>query len=270
MIKLLILYMSFILLVLVICGYLVYILKIPSPKFVIISIFLVIISPLLVGYLVVFYLLPVPEVTVPDVTWHASTEAVSILKEFGLRGRIAGQNFDKFIPGGRVLLQDPQAKKRVKIGRIVNLIISTGQRKAPVPSLIGRPLSQVNQLLGEAGFQVGATIEVNSEKYQTGIIVGQYPSPEVELGAGSYIDLYIAKNPKYGLIKMPYLIGRKIEKAESMLSDLRLNLDKLKYQETDIIEEGVVMQQSPMWDEDVGVGSQVTLTISKKPKESGQ
>jgi len=267
MIKILTLYLSFVLLILIIAGYLVYILKIPSPKFVITSIFLIIISPVLVGYLLVFYVIPVPEVTVPDVTWQASTEAISVLKEFGLKPRVAGKNFDKYIPSGRVILQDPKPKKRVKVGRMVNLTISSGQRMVPVPSLIGRPYSQVSQLLSELGFQIGATVEVTSDKYQTGIILGQFPSAEADIEAGSHVDLFIAKNPKFGLIKMPYLIGKKLEEAEEILGDLRLNLSKLSYQETDIIEEGIVMRQEPMWDEDVKVGSSVIFTVSKRPKE---
>jgi len=266
MIKVLTLYLSFVLLVLVIAGYLVYILKIPSPRFVVTAIFLVIVSPLIVGYLLVFYVIPVPEVAVPDVTWQTSTEAISILREFGLKPRIAGKNFDRYITSGRVILQDPRPKKKVKLGRIVNLTVSTGQRMVPVPSLIGRPYSQVDQLLSELGFRIGATVEVVSDKYQTGIILGQIPSPEVEIEAGSNVDLFIAKNPKFGLVKMPYLIGKRLDDAEETLRDMRINLGKVDYQETDIIEEGIVMRQEPMWDEEVKVGSSVTLTVSKKSK----
>lgn len=266
MIKILTLYFSFVLFVLVIAGYLVYVLKIPSPKFVILSILFIIISPLLVGYSLVFYILPVPEVTVPDVTWHSSGEAISVLKEHGLKYRIAGENFDKYITQGRITVQDPKPKKRVKLGRIVNLIVSSGQRKVPVPSLIGRTYSQVSQLLLEVGFKIGATVEVTSDKYQTGIIISQIPSPEILIDTGSYVDLFIAKNPKYGLIKMPYLIGKRLSKAEEILRDIRLNLNKIAYQETDIVEEGIVMRQEPMWDEEVGVGASIVLTVSKKPE----
>jgi len=267
MIKILMLYLSFVLLVLITTAYLVYVLRLPSPRFIIIAIFLIILSPLIVGYFLVFYIIPVPEVVVPDVTWQSSTEAMSTLREFGLKPRIAGSNYDKYITEGRVVAQDPKPKRRVKLGRMVNMIISSGQRKVTVPSLIGRPYSQVSQLLLEVGFKVGATVEVTTDKYQTGIILGQIPSPEVEIDAGSYVDLFISKNPKFGLIKMPYLIGKRLDEAEEILNDIRLNLSKITYQETDIIEENVVMRQEPMWDEDVSVGSSAVLTISKKPKE---
>jgi serine/threonine-protein kinase len=112
---------------------------------------------------------------------------------------------------------------------------------------------------------VGATVEVTSDKYQTGIILGQFPSAETEIEAGSHVDLFIAKNPKFGLIKMPYLIGKKLEKAEEILNDMKINVAKIAYQETDIIEEGIVMRQEPMWDEEVRVGSSVMLTVSKSP-----
>jgi len=269
MIKLLILYFSFVLFVLIISGYLVYILKLPSPRSVILSIFLIIVSPLLIGYLMVFYIFPAPEVVVPDITWHTSTEAFSMLRQTGLKPRISNRAFDRDIPAGRVVEQQPKRGKKVKVGRIVNLTVSTGQRKVPVPNLVGRPFSQVDLLLSEAGFRIGATIEVETEQYQTGIILGQIPSPEVETDAGSRIDLFIARNPKFGTVKMPYLVGKTLKSAEETLSDLKLNINKVEYQETDIMAEGIVMRQEPAWEEEVSVGSNVKLTVSKEmPKQT--
>ena len=265
MIKLLTLYFSFVLFVLLIAGYLVYILKLPSPRSVIVTIFLVIISPLLVGYLLVFYVFPAPEVAVPDVTWHSSGEAFSLLRDSGLKPRISNRTFDKDIPAGRVVEQQPKKGKHVKYGRIVNLTISTGQRRVPVPSLIGRPFSQVGNFLSEAGFRIGATVEVETEQFQTGIIISQLPSAEVEADAGSRIDIFIAKNPKFGVVKMPYLIGKKLKEAEEMLTDLKLGVSRIEYQETDIVSEGVVMRQEPAWEEEISVGSSVKLVVSKEP-----
>lgn len=268
MIKLLILYFSFVLLVLIISGYLVYILKLPSPRSVILSIFFVIISPLLVGYIIVFYLFPAPEVSVPDVTWHSSTEAYSMLREAGLKPRISNRTFDVDIPTGRVIEQQPKRGKRVKYGRIVNLTVSTGQRKVTVPNLIGRPFSQISVMLAEAGFRTGATIEVETEQYQTGIIISQIPSPELEADAGSRIDIFISKNPKFGVVKMPYLIGKPLQAAEAVLSDQKLNVGRVEYQETDIVAAGIVMRQEPAWEEEVSVGSSVKLIVSKEPTKA--
>lgn len=270
MIKLLTLYFSFVLLVLIVAGYLVYVLKLPSPRSVVLTIFLVIISPLLVGYLLVFYVFPAPEVIVPDVTWHSSQEAYSLLRESGLKPRIGDQAFDRDIPAGRVVEQQPKKGKHVKYGRIVNLTISTGQRMVPVPSLVGRPFSQVDTLLSEAGFRVGATQEVETEQFQTGVIISQSPSAEAQAYAGSSINISVAKNPKFGMVKMPYLIGKSLSEAQGALSDLKLGIGKVEYQETDIITQGVVMRQEPAWEEEVPVGSSVKLTVSKEPPPTSE
>ncbi len=263
MIKLLTLYFSFVLLVLLISGYLVYILKLPSPRSVVITIFFVIISPLLVGYILVFYLFPASEVIVPDVTWHASTEAFSILKSSGLKPRISNRTFDMSIPSGRVVEQQPKKGKHVKVGRIINLTVSTGQRRIPVPSLVGRPFSQIDSLLSEAGFALGGTTEVETDKFQTGIVIDQVPSAEVEADAGSRINLVIARNPKAGVVKMPYLIGKPQKDAQDLLSDTKLSISRVEYQETDIVAPGIVMRQEPAWEEEIPVGSSVKITVSK-------
>jgi eukaryotic-like serine/threonine-protein kinase len=264
MVKLLTLYFSFVLLVLIVSGYLVYVLHLPSPKSVIMTIFIIIISPLLVGYLLVFYLFPSAEVIVPDVTWHASQEAFTIIRNAGLKPRVSNSAFDADMPAGRIVEQQPKSKKKVKMGRIVNLTISTGQRRMLTPSLVGRPFSQVNNLLSESGLYIGATVEVETEEYQTGIIMAQIPSAEVEIDAGSRINLFIAKNTKFGVVKMPYLIWKKLNEAEETLVNLKLNLNKIEYQETDIVAPGVVMRQEPTWEEDISVGSNVKLTVSKE------
>jgi serine/threonine-protein kinase len=252
-----------VLLVLLISGYLVYVLKLPSPKSVILTIFLVIVSPLLIGYLTVFYVFPASEVVVPDVTWHSSTEAFSILRASGLKPRISNGTFDVEIPTGKVVEQQPKKGKHVKYGRIVNLTVSVGQRKVPVPGLIGRPFSQIGSLLSDAGFRLGTTVEVETDKYQTGIIINQVPSPEVQYETGNRVDLYIANNPKFGVVKMPYLIGKTLKAAQNILEDSRLNVGKMEFQETDIVAPGIVMRQEPAWEEEISVGSSVKITISK-------
>jgi eukaryotic-like serine/threonine-protein kinase len=267
LVKLLTLYFSFVLFVLLIAGYLVYVLKLPSPKSVVITLFLVILSPLLAGYLLVFYVFPASEVNVPDVTWHSSTEAFSILHDAGLKPRIGNRTFDADIPAGKIIEQQPKKGKRVKNGRIVNLTVSTGQRSVPTPNLIGRPFSQVDTLLSDAGLRIGTTTEVQTDKYQTGIIIEQSPSPEVMTDSNSRIDIFIAVNPKFGLVIMPYLIGKDLATAENMLSKLNLNAQKVEYQETDIVSPGIVMRQEPAWEEEVSVGSNVKLTVSKAPKQ---
>lgn len=198
MIKLLTLYFSFVLLVLLIAGYLVYVLKLPSPKAVILTIFMVIISPLLVGYFIVFYLFPAAEVAVPDVTWHSSGEAYSILKSTGLKPRISNKTFDVEIPAGRVIEQQPKKGKKVKYGRIINLTVSTGSRKVPIPNLVGRPFSQIEGLLTDAGLKLGATIEVETEQFQTGMIISQLPSAEVESDAEAGLTSLLPRTQSSG------------------------------------------------------------------------
>jgi len=199
------------------------------------------------------------------VTWHSSTEAFSILRSAGLKPRISNMTFDASIPSGRIIDQQPVKDKHVKYGRIVNLTLSTGQRRIQVPNLIGRPFSQVSAMLNEAGFRIGATIEVETEDMQTGIIMSQVPSPEVEADAGSRINIFIARNPRFGVVRMPYLIGKTLRDTESILSDLKLNINRVEYQETDIVAPGIVMRQEPAWEEDISVGSGVKLTLSKEP-----
>jgi beta-lactam-binding protein with PASTA domain len=70
------------------------------------------------------------------------------------------------------------------------------------------------------------------------------------------------------VVKMPYLIGKSLKDAQDALSDLRLGINRLEYQETDIVAEGIVMRQEPAWEEEIQVGSSVKLVISKEPAKT--
>ena len=188
-----------------------------------------------------------------------------MIRAAGLKPRVSNSTFDVNMPAGRVVEQEPKKGRTVKAGRIVNLTISTGQRQVPVPNMIGRPFNQVEGLLADAGLRLGATFEVQTEEYQTGMIVNQVPSPESNIDSGSSISLFIANNTKFGLVTVPYLVGKTLKEAQDTLMDLKLNLSKIEYQDTDILAPGIVMRQEPAWDQDVSVGSSVTLFVSRTP-----
>lgn len=64
-------------------------------------------------------------------------------------------------------------------------------------------------------------------------------------------------------VKMPYLVGKKINEAERILSNLDLNLAKVNELYSEQFENGVVINQIPRAGETIKKGRDVYLTISK-------
>src|SRR3989344_3206504 len=104
------------------------------------------------GYFYLAYFDSLPEAVVPDVAGLTFEAAAEKLEETGLRARMAGSGYETKYPQGAVVSQRSEGGRRVKIGRVVNLMVSSGQRQAVVPNLLGKPLSQAETLLAAAEF----------------------------------------------------------------------------------------------------------------------
>ncbi|MFA5113328.1 MAG: PASTA domain-containing protein [Candidatus Margulisiibacteriota bacterium] len=167
-------------------------LKLPSPRLVIGLLTLFIVSPLVIGYFYLMYFNSLPETVTPDVTGLPLVAAQARLEEIGLKARDAGQVYESKQPEGTVVSQRPEPGRHVKVGRVVNLMISGGKRKVPVPNLIGRPLAQSDELLLAAELQLGDIRFERMDGVAEGTILAQEPMAGEETGAGGSVDLLVA------------------------------------------------------------------------------
>lgn len=144
------------------------------------------------GYFYVAYFNPLPEVIVPDVSGALLETARQKLEESGLRARAGGEVYDLKNPPGLVVSQRPEAGRSVKAGRVISLMITSTGRRASVPNLLGRQLSQAGEIIAAAEFALG---EVRLEKnlsVENGTIMAQEPLPGEAAPAGSRIDLLVS------------------------------------------------------------------------------
>jgi beta-lactam-binding protein with PASTA domain len=187
-----ILYLFFIILASLLISYLVWKVKLPSPRLVIGFLLIFVVSPLIIGYLYFVYFNSLPEAVVPDVTGIKLDLAAAKLEAIGLRAREAGSIYETRYPEGYVASQRPEANRRVKLGRVVNLIVSSGKRKIAVPNLLGRPLSQAETVLSAAGLQLGEMKKENNVDAPDGTILAQEPLPGEEVETGRLVDLLVS------------------------------------------------------------------------------
>jgi len=140
----------------------------------------------------------VPEMTLPDMTGLASSEAISMMQTLNLVPRIVGGIYDKNVPDGRVASQRPEPGRKVKEGRVVNIILSKGERTVIVPNLVGRDFDGAKEYLSQLGLTIGSVSASIDNNTGDNIIVSQSLSPETEVRLHSPMDLIvnqIAKGP---------------------------------------------------------------------------
>jgi beta-lactam-binding protein with PASTA domain len=254
---------------LLIIGYLVTKLEVEKPHFVIVVLALIIISPIVLGYLYSTYIAPVPEVKVPNVVMLDVSEARDRLAKFGLVARVAEKAYEKNVPVGSVISHKPEAGSVVKVGRIINLKVSIGDRMINVPNLVGRPFNQIEEALSEAGLKVGGKTFEPSEQFQSGVVTAQNPLPETEVPVGSRVSVTISENPNFGVVKVPNLVSKTLDDARRILQTLKLKAIVF-YHQTKQFKPGFVLSQDPLEGQDISMGSSVKIFISVAPTGEGQ
>lgn len=265
----LVLYLLFIILALLIIGYLVTKLHVERPRMVIFALALLIVSPILLGYFYSTYIAPVPEISVPDVAMLSVGDAAARLAKSGLIARVAEKAYERNVPIGGVISQKPEAGSIVKVGRIINLKVSIGDRMVMVPNLVGRQISQIEVLLSEVGLKIGERKRGFSEQYQSGVVIDQDPLPETEVAVGSRVAVTVADNPNFGVVRVPKLVSKPLKEAKEVLSTLKLKAIVF-YHQTDQFKPGVVLSQDPVEGDEIAMGSSVRVFISMPVSEEGQ
>lgn len=205
--------------------------------------------------------LAVPTVKVPSVQGLRAEEAVSKLRDCGLRPIIAAERWDDNVPKGHVISQDPEADKMVRKGREVELIVSKGTElvQGGVPLVVGRLFDEAEMILQQSGLSVGQVVEQNSDKVPKGYVISQFPEQGTELPKGERVDLVVSKGPAPST--MPSVIGEPLSKARARLEELGLQVTSVTRRASEMPRD-TVLEQEPREGSPYSHGDSVKLVVS--------
>ena len=190
-------YLIFIILVSIVISLLVWKLNIPKPHVFISITMAIILSPLILGYLYTAYFTSIPEATVPDLIGMPLDKANEELGALKLKGRFAGTVFNMKHAEGSVVRQRPEGGRRVKVGRVVRLVTSSGRRRVTVPNLLGRPAVQAEAVLAAKGLHLAKVERDFVSELDPGIILVQSPLPGNEVSVGSYVNITVSTTEEF-------------------------------------------------------------------------
>src|SRR6187399_2031317 len=104
------------------------------------------------------------EVVVQDLTGKTEAEAKLILEKSGLTLRVSQTRFTPGVPEGRIVEQNPLKGTSLKTGRSVKVLVSRGERKYPVPNVLGGSERAAQLTLAESKLTLGITYHVNTNE----------------------------------------------------------------------------------------------------------
>lgn len=198
--------------------------------------------------LVVFLIMPLytrhwQRNKVPDVTFLSFAAAEKVVHNANLIPLLGESKFDNHAPAGYVLFQNPLADAFVKKGRRVYLVISKGKQPVPTPELVGVNLRDARFVLTQRQLKVGE-IEYEFDGYfPEGVIMEQSVEPEVEVSAGSPVDLIVSLGEEPTEIFVPNLYGQSSAEADLMIKKACLTTGRISYTPKDgVISPRIIFQ----------------------------
>lgn len=145
---------------------------------------------------------PPKQVMVPDLKGLTVAEAEKRLEAEGLKLRVGGREYDADAPEDTISRTDPHAGKRVKTGRVVQVVISVGPRTVVMPDVTGLTLVAAERRVHDAGLTVEEVRRKASEVAQD-IVLEQHPTAGGEVGRDEGVVLVASGGEKFGMMEAP-------------------------------------------------------------------
>lgn len=211
------------------------------------------------------------EVILEPVVGLSQDEAVKILEKNGFKVIINETQKESSYPSGCVCEMDLKANEAYKYKTKVTLTISKGMKfdknaKSKVPSFVGKTLDEAEKLAEQNGFVIKVTYKT-SKTQKAGNVISQSVKDGTSTAKGTEISLVISKGIEKTTV--PYLKGRTLKEAESILKEQYLTYD-VTYEYNKNFTEGHVISQSIESNTVVDAQTKVNIVVCKGIKNSVQ
>jgi serine/threonine-protein kinase len=203
------------------------------------------------------------EVLVPSLVGKTEEEARTILSENGLVLKVSGARFSPDVAEGQILEQVPPNNTRLKTNRSVRVLVSLGDRRFPVPNLVGTSLRAAQLTLAQRHLALGNTLYAHTPEGEPSTVVYQSPSPGTQEGSDPAVHILISLGSPEQFYIMPDLIGRPAELVASRARTEGFRIGRFNYRRYPGVEPGVVIQQKPQAGYRISRSDTILLDVSQ-------
>ena len=147
-------------------------------------------------------------------------------------------------------------------GAIVAAVLLSDKDTKPVPRVVGADIATAARTLRNAGFE--PVPERVRDDAPQGEVIAQDPEPDTELEVGEKVTLTVSDGP--GLKGVPSVDGLPRKQARARLVDAGFKVRERR-EPSDAVQEGRVIESTPVAGTQVEVGSTVTLLVSSGPEQ---
>lgn len=197
-------------------------------------------------------------VTVPDLRNRPLRQAATLAEDAGLSLVRGSTIASPGVPTGRIVAQNPLPGYEVARGDNVEVIVSSGPDRHPVPSLEGLGASAAKSLLEQYGFQVRVVRATNPAP--EGRLLRATPAPGTMVPVPSVVELLVSAGPP--MIVAPGVLGSTLDEARARLTAAGLRLGEIGYDPSAEGAAGMVVVQRPAEGDSIRQGSAVGVVVA--------
>jgi len=201
------------------------------------------------------------DVELPNITNMPKAEAEKVLKSKHLNMLISSSRFDNTLPENTIITQEPLPGVKVKRGRDILVIISSGPDLCEVPKLTGLTFREGKIMLANYMLDVGKVDKEKDNTVEPDCILKQDPAPGSKVKKGAKVDLVINAGGVPD-IKIPKFVGKNIKDVRSELNNLKLRVGEIKWEYSDEKDIGEVLWQSIDENNMVYPGTDISFKMS--------
>ncbi len=183
----------------------------------------------IIGALVLLVIIPqwvkAPELLVPNLVGKSFYNAVSTLKNAGLKVSDIVEQKSSTEPEGNVIEQNPLANSSIKIHQNVQLTVSIGEDLIVVPSVIGKAWDAARETLDAAGFRTDTIARVHSSNYLPDTVIAQSPVEGSQKRRHTSVNLLVSLGRKPQYIQLDDFQDQPVSSVYPLLKAYGLNVE---------------------------------------------
>ncbi len=207
------------------------------------------------------------EVEVPVITGKNVEEANEQLAKLGLRLQVHESRYTTK-PEKEIIAQNPAAKRKVREGNEILVVVSLGPELMEVPDLTGKSLREVEIELANNALKVGKITWSAPDPEKPEEVLKQDPGPGKKVKKGTAINIKMQKGggPE-AMTPVPNLKGKPIYTVSAPLEKADLAMGGITWKFHQVAAKGEVLEQGPPAGSKVSAHTPVEFEVSAGPPE---
>jgi serine/threonine-protein kinase len=208
-------------------------------------------------------------IVAPSLVGQTASDALDEAERAHLKAVIAERSPSDGFPKDVVMRQEPKAGTRVREGRQISLVVSTGAQIFAMPDFRYETMREVNLDLSHYRLQLGKVRTVANDEVPANHVVAQNPPPLSSARVGTTVNIDLSAGTSAG--RIPNFVGMSIDDARDAAARSKVAFGQVVWTPFGRSgpSRGTVMRQSPAAGGRADSLTRVSLQVSAGPREAG-